>query len=127
MGTLGEMTRRRALVLVTLALSALTARAAAHGFLERSDPRAGTTLKTPPDSVRLWFTGAIEPAYSRIEVLTEQGQRVDVGAGVVDGQTRKSLKIAVPPLPPGRYRVEWRVLSVDAHVTKGAFTFRVGP
>ena len=127
MGTLGEMTRRRALLLFTVALPLLAARAAAHGFLERSDPRAGSTLKTPPGSVRLWFTGAIEPAYSRVEVLNEQGQRVDIGESVVDAETRKTLKIALPPLPPGRYRVEWRVLSVDTHVTKGTFTFRVGP
>ena len=121
------MTRRRALVLLAAVLPTLAARASAHGFLERSDPRARTSIRTPPTRVRLWFTGAIEPAYSRIEVRTEQGQRVDVGESVVDPETRKSLTVAVPPLPPGRYRVEWRVLSVDAHVTAGDFTFRVAP
>lgn len=121
------MTRRHALLLVAVALPVFVARAAAHGFLERSDPRAGSTLKAPPDSVKLWFTGAIEPAYSRVEVHDDHGQRVDVGESVVDAKTRKTLTIAMPPLPPGRYRVRWRVLSVDAHVTQGAFTFRVGP
>ena len=127
MSTLWEMLRRRVLLLLLAALPALAGRAPAHGLLERSDPRAGSTLKTPPASVRLWFTGAIERAYSRVEVRNEQGQRVDVGESVVDAVTRKNLKIALPPLPPGRYQIEWRVLSVDAHVTQGAFTFRVGP
>lgn len=121
------MTRRHALLLALAALPALAARASAHGFLERSDPRAESAVRTPPTRVRLWFTGALEPAYSRVEVLDAQGRRVDVGEAVVDDETRRSLTAAVPPLPPGRYRVKWRVLSVDGHVTEGAFTFRVAP
>ncbi|MGH7355161.1 MAG: copper resistance CopC family protein [Candidatus Rokuibacteriota bacterium] len=121
------MTRRRALLLVAAVLPALAARASAHGFLERSDPRANSIVKRPPDRVRLWFTGAIEPAYRRVEVLTELGQRVDVGESIVDPETRKSLTVAVPPLPPGRYQVKWRVLSVDTHVTEGSFSFRIAP
>lgn len=121
------MTRRRAFLLLALGLPALAGRASAHGFLERSDPRAGSTLKTPPTRVRLWFTGAIEPAYSRLEVRNEREQRVDVGGPSVDAETRKSLSVAVPPLPPGRYRVKWRVLSVDTHVTEGEFGFGVAP
>ncbi len=121
------MTRRRALLLFVAALPALAARASAHGFLARSDPRAETTVRTPPTRVRLWFTGAIEPAYSRVEVLTGRGQRVDVGESVVDPETQKSLTVAVPPLPPGRYRVRWRVLSVDTHVSEGDFGFHVAP
>jgi len=37
------------------------------------------------------------------------------------------LEITVPTLPPGTCRVSWRVLSVDAHVTNGDFTFDVAP
>src|SRR5262245_252717 len=121
------MTRRRALACLVLVLPALAPGASAHGFLERSDPRADAIVRTTPGQVRLWFTGAIEPAYSRIEVLTADGQRVDVGAGLVDEGTRRNLTIAVPQLPPGHYRVRWRVLSVDAHVTEGTFGFRVAP
>jgi copper resistance protein C len=31
------------------------------------------------------------------------------------------------PLPPGVYRVNWHVLSVDSHKTQGSFTFEVRP
>jgi len=37
------------------------------------------------------------------------------------------LRVSLPVLPPGAYRVTWRVLSVDAHVTEGDFTFDVAP
>ena len=36
------------------------------------------------------------------------------------------LKVSLPPLGPGTYRVAWRVVSVDTHVTSGSFTFQVG-
>jgi len=117
----------RLLPLVAASVLVLAGGAAGHGLLERSDPRGGSSVRTPPRDVRLSFTGRIESAYSRVEVLTERGQRVDVGEALVDSETRRTLTIAVPPLPPGRYRVRWRVLSVDTHVTQGEFTFRVAP
>jgi Uncharacterized protein, homolog of Cu resistance protein CopC len=36
------------------------------------------------------------------------------------------VRVSVPPLAPGKYRVKWRALSADAHVTQGDFTFEVG-
>jgi methionine-rich copper-binding protein CopC len=98
---------------------------AAHGILDRTDPRAGGSVKTAPAQVRLWFTGALEPAYSRVQVLDAGGTRADLGDGGVDEGNRALLRVSVPPLAPGAYRVVWRVLSVDSHVTEGQFSFRV--
>jgi methionine-rich copper-binding protein CopC len=106
-----------------LALGAATA--SAHGVLDRTDPRAGGSVKTTPSQVRLWFTGALEPAYSRVQVLDAGGHRADLGDGGVDEANRALLRVSVPPLAPGAYRVVWRVLSVDSHVTEGQFSFRV--
>jgi methionine-rich copper-binding protein CopC len=36
------------------------------------------------------------------------------------------MRIGLKPLPPGTYKVHWRVLSVDTHTTEGAFSFHVG-
>lgn len=101
--------------------------AGAHAFLERADPRVGSTLRTPPAQVRLWFTESLEPAFSSVQVLTEAGQRVDKEDSQVDPSNLALLRISVPPLPPGSYKVIWRVLSVDSHVTEGDFSFRVAP
>jgi methionine-rich copper-binding protein CopC len=35
------------------------------------------------------------------------------------------MVISMPPLQDGIYKVVWRVVSVDTHVTKGSFTFRI--
>lgn len=117
----------RLVVVLALAASAGVAPVAAHGVLERSDPRAGARLHTPPAQVRLWFAGGLEPAYSRARVLDESGRPVDAGDSRLDAGNRALLVVPVPPLAPGRYRVEWRVLAVDGHVTEGSFRFEIAP
>jgi hypothetical protein len=114
-------------VLTSLVLLSLLSTAAAHGVLERTEPRSGSTVKSPPRQVRLQFTGAIEPAYSRVQVLDAGGRRVDLGDSSVDPANRTVLRVSLPTLPPGRYKVAWRVLSIDSHVTEGDFTFRIAP
>ena len=101
--------------------------AGAHAFLDHADPRVGSRVKTPPAQVRLWFTEGLEPAFSSLQVLDEAGQRIDKGDGQVDPSNLTLLRVSLPPLAPGTYKVIWRVLSVDTHVTEGDFTFRVAP
>jgi methionine-rich copper-binding protein CopC len=96
-----------------------------HAFLERAEPRVGSTVKSAPSQVRAWFTQELEPAFSTLEVVNEKGERVDRGPAQVDASSRALLLVPLKPLGPGTYRVKWRVLSVDTHVTEGDFTFRV--
>lgn len=113
---------------VCLALTLLAGGAAgAHALLERTDPRAGSALRTPPREVRLWFTEALEPAWSRVEVIGEDGRRVDRGDGRIDRSAPRLFRLSLGPLSPGAYTVRWRVVSVDSHVSEGRFTFRVAP
>jgi methionine-rich copper-binding protein CopC len=73
--------------------------------------------------VTLTFTEGVEPAFSRIEVVDGEGKAVVVGA--LEHPEEATLRIAMPALFPGTYRVKWRVVSVDTHETEGTFTFRV--
>jgi copper resistance protein C len=99
--------------------------AAGHAFLDRAEPRVGSRVRTPPPQVTLWFTEQLEPAYSGLQVLNETGRRVDRNDGGVVGDGRQ-LRITLEPVPAGAYRVKWRVLSVDTHITEGDFVFHVG-
>jgi hypothetical protein len=120
------MTRRG--WLAGLAAALLAPRPArAHAFLERAEPRVGSTLRSPPPRVRLWFTEQIEAAFSTVQVLAAASERVDRRDVTVDAADRRLLQVSLPPLAPGAYRVAWRVLSIDSHVTEGDFTFRVAP
>jgi methionine-rich copper-binding protein CopC len=110
---------------VIAALLALASTAGAHAFLERAEPRHGSTVREAPSAVKLYFTERLEPAYSSARVIDARGVTVDRGKGGVDRENRAMLRVPVPSLPPGAYRVLWRVLSVDAHITEGQVTFRV--
>jgi methionine-rich copper-binding protein CopC len=44
---------------------------------------------------------------------------------LVEAASPAAVQVPLNPLGPGTYRVKWRVLSVDTHVTEGDFTFRV--
>ena len=117
---------RPGLVALALLLTG-AAGAGAHAFLDRADPRAGSTVKVAPAQVRIWFTESLEPAFSSLRVVNEAGRRVDKGDSQVDPTNLRLLRVSLPPLPPGTYKVIWRVLSVDSHVTEGDFTFRAAP
>ena len=56
---------------------------------------------------------------------TRSGRQVDGRNAAVDDDDRKHLWVSMVSVPPGRYRVIWRVVSVDTHVTEGDFTFDV--
>ncbi len=112
---------------VAAALLLAVAAAGAHAFLDHADPRVGSTIKSSPALVRLWFTQQLEPAFSTVQVLDASGKQVDKQDAQVDPDKRDLLTVSVPPLAPGTYKVIWRVLSVDTHVTEGDHIFKVAP
>jgi methionine-rich copper-binding protein CopC len=104
-----------------------TSVAEAHGNLTRATPPLGGTVKRPPKEVSLWFSEPLEAAFSRLEVLAEDGQRVDTGNSIVSADEPRRVSVSVKPLKPGSYRVLWRVLSVDTHTSSGDYSFRIAP
>jgi methionine-rich copper-binding protein CopC len=115
--------RRFGLALVACALTVTVA--AGHAVLQRAEPRVESKLKRAPDEVKLYFTERLEPAYSAFRVLNDQGVQVDRRDSRVDRANPALLRATLPPLQPGVYKVQWRVLSIDGDVTEGAFTFRI--
>jgi copper resistance protein C len=113
--------------IVSLFLIVLTgaARVEAHAFLKNAEPGVGSTVQTSPNEVRIRFTENIEPAFSSIQVFDTSGKEVDKRDVHVDRSDRPLLHVSLPLLRAGIYKVVWRVVSVDTHVTKGSFTFRV--
>ena len=110
--------------LAALALACIAPLAVAHAFLDHASPRVGAEVHGSPREVTLSFSADIEAAFSDLRVTDAQGKQVDRGDKRVEGST---LHVSLPPLPPGSYRVYWRVLSVDTHVTEGDFKFQVAP
>ena len=110
-----------------LALLLAAAGARAHAFLDRAEPRVGSTVRTPPSQVKLWFTERLEPAFSRVQVVDEAGRRVDRADAAVDSENQALLRVSLGEITRGSYKVIWRVVSVDTHITEGDFVFKVAP
>jgi methionine-rich copper-binding protein CopC len=114
---------RLGLILAVLAM--MTGEAAAHAMLERAEPAVGSTVRTAPTEIRLHFSERIEPALSAVELRDAKGRRVETGALRSEGDGTVLVVPLAAPLAPGRYKVIWRVLSVDTHVTHGDFSITV--
>ena len=120
--------KRSLLMLLAFAPAMMfVSRAGAHAFLDHATPAVGSVVHGAPAQVRLWFTQELEPAFSSVRVFDRGGKQVDKGDLQLDRADATLLQVSLPQLAPGTYRVAWRVLSVDTHVTEGDFTFDVVP
>lgn len=107
--------------LVLTVSQAFPAPASAHGDITSSTPEAGTRVKRPPRQVRLVLA---EPAAagSSLTVTDGCGDAVS-GEPARDGQ---NFSVVIDGGRPGRWQVRLRsISSVDGHVIKDRFAFRV--
>ncbi len=101
--------------------------AEAHAFLDHSEPKVGSVTKTAPKEVRLWFTEKLEPSLSKAQVFGSDGKPVNGQKQSSDTGDATVLIVTLPSLKPGKYKVVWKVVSVDTHLTSGDFIFQVAP
>jgi len=113
--------------LVLALLLALPGMASAHAFVDHAEPKVGADINAAPTEIKIWFTQQIEPAFSRIRVFDSDGQQIDNKDSRQDKDDKKLLVVSLPHLSPGRYKVEWKVVSVDTHHTSGDFKFTIKP
>jgi len=107
-----------------LVLSGATA--FAHPRLVRATPAVEGTVRTAPSDVTLRFNEKLEPAFSSVVIRDSAGKQVDKGDVQLDKADRRIMRVSLPPLTPGVYKVEWRVVAADTHKVEGDFTFRIG-
>jgi copper resistance protein C len=99
----------------------------AHAFLNRAEPPVGSRVIVMPHEVRIWFTERIELADSSIKVFDATGKQIDRRDVYADPKNKALLRVSLPVLAPGTYKVIWQVVSVDTHATNGDFTFQFLP
>jgi methionine-rich copper-binding protein CopC len=122
---MGLPTCARGLFLALVAWVLSVGLALGHSGLQRTEPPAESKLKRPPSEVKLFFSERLEPAYSTVRVKDGNGAQVDRQDAHVDPSNPLLLRATLQPLEQGAYTVNWRVLSVDGHVTEGRFAFQV--
>ena len=101
--------------------------ASAHPKLVSAEPAVDGTVKAAPSEITLRFNERLEGSFSKVVIKNSEGNQVDKGDPKVDRSDRRILRVSVPTLPAGQYKVEWQAMSADTHKVEGDFTFRVGP
>jgi len=121
---------KRALLIVLAAAAAslaLPAAARAHAALLQTTPVASKIVNAPPKQVSLRYSEAVEPRFAIVSVTNVAGGKETAGAPSRSPSNADTLVVPLKQLYEGWYLVYWRVISVDGHPVRGAFTFAVGP
>src|SRR6185437_14605034 len=127
---LARMTSRRRALTILLPLAAALAWPAAawaHAALLRTVPSASGIVNSPPRQVALTYSEAVEPRFAIVSVTNAAGAQETTGPPRRSAADADTLVVPLRKLAEGWYLVYWRVISVDGHPVRGAFTFAVGP
>ena len=103
----------------------LASAAWAHAFLDHAEPKVGEVVTVSPKVIKAWFTQKLVIAFSSLEVFDGQGAEVDLKDKKLDSADQELMTVSVPELKPGKYKVVWKAVSVDTHVTHGTYSFEV--
>jgi len=117
----------RALRLSLFLAGCLTSAGAfAHAHLQQPLPAAGSEVDASPQALTLNFSEGIETQFSGVTLTGPQQKAIPLGKPVRSDNNKAQLTVpVVQALTPGAYTVDWHVVSVDGHKTKGQYTFTV--
>lgn len=98
----------------------------AHAHLKDQYPAANAEVTAAPQTLTLTFSEGIEPKFSGVTVTGAQQQSIKTGAVKRDNENKMQMIVPLEQaLPAGKYTVDWHVVSVDGHKTRGTYTFTV--
>jgi copper transport protein len=124
------VTRPARIALVVVAVAGalvLPAAAWAHAVLVRTTPVPSSVVNRAPPVVLLTYSEAVEPRFAIVSVTNAAGRQQIAGSPRRSATDPSTLVVPLNRLAQGWYLVYWRVVSVDGHPVRGAFTFAVGP
>lgn len=109
-------------LICTLGVAALLSNgpAAAHTHLLQASPADGSSLQHTPPRLQLQFS---EAALLTALSMQREGGAAPLKLPIPAGQAAATFSIVLPPLAPGKYRVTWRALSDDHHMSSGFIRF----
>ena len=111
---------------VFLSAMLTTASAFAHAHLQQQIPAADSSVSVSPQALTLTFSEGVELSFSGVTLSGPQNKPVATGKLARSDGNKAQLTLPLNvPLAAGEYTVEWHVVSVDGHKTKGQYHFSV--
>lgn len=118
----------KALALAGVLVLLLPQLAFAHLGLRRSSPTDGAHLAAAPRELRLTFTEAVQPAFTRLRLIGPSGSEVPLSSLRQPLDSGQIILVEVSgPLEAGGYKIEWQVVGKDAHPVRGTILYVVAP
>ncbi|MBT1714515.1 CopC domain-containing protein YobA [Enterobacter dykesii] len=122
---MGFSTSRAVCALVFVASIMMAPSVLAHAHLKQQSPAADSVVSAP-QALTLNFSEGIEPGFSGVVVTDAQKQVIKTGTATRDEKNKAQLTVPLEQtLVAGTYQVDWHVVSVDGHKTKGSYRFSV--
>jgi hypothetical protein len=108
-------------IAVTLVLATRVAHA--HAVLMQSSPAIHGTVKGPDVPITMKFNSRVDGSRSTLLLRSPDGHSKPL---TIDKQSEpETLTTHASQLSPGAYAVQWQVLAVDGHITRGEIPFQV--
>jgi methionine-rich copper-binding protein CopC len=112
--------------LAFVAVTLMAAHASAHPTLKSASPAADVPSTSSPAEIKLDFSEGVIAKFSSLELKDERGKIIATGVARADPKDKKRLVVSIPaPLNPGRYTVNWHVVSEDTHRVQGQYSFTI--
>jgi methionine-rich copper-binding protein CopC len=116
-------TRRRLLLLTLLLITGATQLCWAHAILMESTPKLNSTVDGPNVDITLRFNVRIDGGRSRVLLVAPDGTSSALTLG---SQAKPNiLQTYATGLKPGAYKLQWKVLASDGHMSNGDIPFTV--
>ena len=107
--------------LIGLAALGLSVAAQAHTHLKEAIPADGSTVKSSPENIMLMFSEAAKVTAISIQKEGDKEQKLSP----LPAEASAHVMVPAPKLAPGKYTVNYRVVSDDGHVMSGKLHFTV--
>jgi methionine-rich copper-binding protein CopC len=110
-------------VLLILVILAVTTPVWAHAVLMESKPKVNSAVKGPDLPIWLRYNVRVDGKRSRLQLIGPDGSTIPVDA---PKQTSPDvIESHVAGLKPGEYKLQWKVLASDGHMSSGEVDFTV--
>ena len=97
----------------------------AHATLKSATPAKDAEITTAPKEIALQFNEKLEAAFSNAKLVDSAGKEVATDKATLDAADPSVMKLAVPALKAGTYKVEYVGVGHDGHRRKGDHSFTV--
>ena len=115
--------RRIPVLLVAVVMAGATQVCWAHAILMDSSPKINSTVSGPDIDISLRFNVRIDGGRSRVLLVAPDG--TSSALTLAKQEKPDILQMHVSGLKPGAYKLQWKVLASDGHMSNGDVPFTV--